>query len=248
MSQPATSGRRVAFFGGSFDPPHLGHLALARAALATLELDTILFAPVGVQPLKSGGATAGFEDRLEMTRLAIEGEPGFAVSLADAPRADGAPNYTLETIQRLHDELTQDCSPPRGCTLYCLMGADSLAGLRLWHRAEEIPFVAPLIVGSRPGQQLEDLKRMLPAGLMLEPAKEAAIQGTEQSKVALRCYSLLNTAGQRAPFYLLPTLNVEISASQIRDRIRNPERGKSGSLLPDAVAEYIGLHGLYLES
>ena len=88
----------MAFFGGSFDPPHLGHLAVARAAQAALGLDTVLFAPVGAQPLKPQGSTAGFEDRLAMTRLAIAGEPGFAVSLADAPKPSGAPNYTLETL------------------------------------------------------------------------------------------------------------------------------------------------------
>src|SRR5271166_4689651 len=89
---------RIAFFGGSFDPPHLGHLAVARAARAALGLDLVLFAPVGAQPLKPRGSTAPFEDRLAMTRLAIHAEPGFAVSLADAPRPSGAPNYTLETL------------------------------------------------------------------------------------------------------------------------------------------------------
>ena len=82
---------RVAFFGGSFDPPHLGHLAIARAARDAFHLNVVLFAPVGAQPLKPEGAAAGFEDRLAMTRLAIKGEPGFAVSLADAPKTHGKP-------------------------------------------------------------------------------------------------------------------------------------------------------------
>lgn len=60
-------GRRVAFFGGSFDPPHLGHLAVARAARKALCLDRVLFAPVGAQPLKPAGSTAPFADRLRMT-------------------------------------------------------------------------------------------------------------------------------------------------------------------------------------
>ena len=68
----------MAFFGGSFDPPHLGHLAVARAARAAFHLDTVLFAPVGAQPLKPEGSAASFEQRLAMTRLAIAGEPGFA--------------------------------------------------------------------------------------------------------------------------------------------------------------------------
>ena len=68
MEQPA-AGKRVAFFGGSFDPPHFGHLAVARAARAALELDCVLFSPVGVQPLKPSGSTASFEDRVDMPRL-----------------------------------------------------------------------------------------------------------------------------------------------------------------------------------
>ncbi len=91
--------QRVAFFGGSFDPPHLGHLAIARAARDGLKLDKVLFAPVGAQPLKPLGSTAAFEDRVAMTRLAIAEEPGFALSLLDAPDPDGKPNYTLETLE-----------------------------------------------------------------------------------------------------------------------------------------------------
>ena len=182
MSQAESSGRRVAFFGGSFDPPHLGHLAVAQAARAALGLDTVLFAPVGAQPLKPVGATASFDDRVAMTRLAIKGETGFEVSLADAPKASGAPNYTLETLENLQRALGRDCA------LYCLMGADSFAGLRLWHRAAEIPFVAHLIVASRPGERIEDLQSFLPAGLTLEPS---AAPELPDSNVEVRCYSVL---------------------------------------------------------
>ena len=173
MLHPSVDGRRVAFFGGSFDPPHRGHLAVARAARDALRLDQVLFAPVGAQPLKPLGSTAGFPDRLQMTRLAIADEPAFAISLADAPArygaANSAPNYTIETLLRLRTELAA------GDALFCLMGADSFLGLRRWHRGAEIPFVAPLIVASRPGQLLGDLAAVLPAGLSIdaEPANTA---------------------------------------------------------------------------
>jgi nicotinate-nucleotide adenylyltransferase len=247
MSQPQSGGRRIAFFGGSFDPPHLGHLAVARAAREALGLDAILFAPVGAQPLKPTGSTASFEDRVAMTRLAIAGAPEFAVSLADAPRPSGAPNFTLDTLKNLRSELSPDC------TLYCLMGADSFVGLRLWHRSAEIPFVAPLIVASRPGQPLNDLKALLPAGLTMEPAtaSDLAAANVGKSKVEVRCYSLMNQAGARAPFYLLPGLDVGISASRIRELARtqigsatgSPEEGEQ--LMPDAVFNYMRSHGLY---
>ncbi len=251
MNQPIHGPRRIAFFGGSFDPPHLGHLAVARAAREALGLETVLFAPVGSQPLKPAGSTGSFEDRVAMTELAIAGEAGFAISLTDAPKPSGEPNYTLETLEKVREGL------PAECELYCLMGADSFVGLRLWHRAAEIPFVAPLIVASRPGQSLDDLKALLPAGLTLEPSEDSgcAEGEVEKSEMEVRCYSLLGlsgkVAGKRTPFYLLPGLNVEISASRVREMARAQPGASEGSaapgheLLPGAVFEYMRSHGLY---
>ena len=245
MTQWAKPEHRVAFFGGSFDPPHLGHLAVAHVAFAALTLDTVLFAPVGAQPLKPAGAIVSFDDRVEMTRLAIEGERAFRLSLADGPKPGGKPNYTLETLQAVKNGL------PQHSRLYCLMGADSFAGFQQWFRAAEIPFVAPLIVASRPGQPLTDLEELLPSGLSLEPTceSEPARMNAEHSKIELQCYSLLNPAGQRAPFYLLPGLDIPISASKIREMFREPGGAGNlkvdGELLPAAVAEYIRSRGLY---
>ncbi len=235
-----TAGGRVAFFGGSFDPPHLGHLAVARAARAALGLDTVLFAPVGVQPLKPRGATAAFEDRLAMTRLAVADEPGFAVSLIDAPQPSGAPNFTLETLEKLRAQ------QPAGGRLFCLMGADSFFGLRHWHRADEIPFVAPLIVASRPGQPLDQLQTALPAGLALEPGAFETGAGQIEPSITLQTFSVANGFGRHAPFYLLPGLDVEISASAIRAQVRGDgETTSAGKLLGEAVAGYVWSHDLY---
>jgi len=235
MIRTAVSGRRVAFFGGSFDPPHRGHLAVARAARAALELDEVLFAPVGTQPLKPQGSTASFSDRLEMTRLAIAGEPGFSLSLADAPVAGHLPNYTVDTLARLRAQLRSDGK------LFCLMGADSFLGLRRWHRGAEIPFAAPLIVASRPGQLMGDLAAVLPEGLSID-AESAPAAGED-----VRSYTLRNTSGATTPFYLLPGLHVEISASQIRHQVHAAlGRLPAGhELLSDAVCEYIAAHRLY---
>jgi len=228
-----SDGSRVAFFGGSFDPPHLGHLAVARAAWAALDLDTVLFAPVGAQPLKPKGSTAGFEDRVAMTRLAIAGEAGFEVSLIDAPRTGDAPNYTLETLERLRSEL------PGGAELFCLMGADSFFGLRQWHRAAEIPFAATLVVASRPGQALSDLEAALPAGLALADCEDCKKNGHE-----LRTCRLSDGGGRRALFFLLRNLHVEISASAIRAQL-NAGALATGILQP-AVRDYIAMHRLYI--
>ncbi len=241
MDPSAQCSPRVAFFGGSFDPPHRGHLAVARAARAAFRLDSVLFAPVGAQPLKPCSPGAAFADRLEMTRLAIDGEPGFSLSLVDAPRPDHEPNYTLETLLSLRAAL------PAGGLLFCLMGADSYLGLRGWRRAAEIPFAAPLIVASRPGQKMDGLETALPQGLRMEAAADA---GQTAGEVEVRRYVIVNPAGERAPFYLLPGLHEEISASAIRDQIWDqaqdqPEQRAAGNPLPDAVAAYIRARGLY---
>ncbi len=190
MEEQVLRGTRVAFFGGSFDPPHLGHLAIAQAAQASLALDTVLFAPVGYQPLKPKGSTAGFEDRMAMTELAIAGEPGFEISAIDAPKADGRPNYTVDTLARLKSQMTADCA------LYFLMGADSFLNLKKWHRAAEIPFLAPLIVAFRPGESMDDLKAALPLGLSVETPPARARAGEPS----------------------VPASMVEVLAAQKRDR------------------------------
>jgi len=243
--------RRVAFFGGSFDPPHMGHLGVARAAQLALGLDTVLFAPVGTQPLKPQGPVSGFQDRLAMTRLAIAAEPHFALSLADAPKSSGAPNYTLETLLALRAQL-----PPQS-NLFCLMGADSFATFRRWHRAAEIPFVAPLVVASRPSvlqwsqgslRLTDDLASALPEGLELEAVPE---QEDGTLKIALRRYILRNPAGIQTLFYLLPGLHIDISASDIRNQIRTQSSAASTaqqprrSMLPPPVLEYIRARHLY---
>jgi len=230
---------RVAFFGGSFDPPHLGHLAVARAARDALRLDRVLFAPVGAQPLKPGGSTALFADRLAMTELAIAGEPGFEISRADAPTAGGGPNYTLETLRRLRAGL-----PAHGC-LFCLMGADSFASLRRWRGAAEIPFAASLVVASRPGQNLDDLTCCLPQGLSLD-SRTPEERREARSAIELCTYLIRNSKGESAPFYLLPDLDVEISASDIRSHIRASDQDPAAThSLPASVADYIRTHGLY---
>jgi len=243
MGSSSLAGKRVAFFGGSFDPPHQGHLAVARAAREALALDTVLFAPVGAQPLKPEGSTAGFEDRVAMTRLAIAGEPGFAVSLADAPKPSAAPNYTFETLLDLRAQL-----PPDG-RLFCLMGADSFFALRRWHRAAEIPFVAPLIVASRPGQPFDDLREALPHGLTMDavPPGPDPTHESSGSAFGLLRYVLHNPAAETTPLYLLPGLNIEISASQVREQIqRTAEASDSGSeLLCASVLDYIRARRLY---
>jgi nicotinate-nucleotide adenylyltransferase len=144
---------RVALFGGSFDPPHHGHIAIATAAADVFDLDRVLFAPVGRQPLKSETAAASFADRLAMVELACKIDKRFVVSDVDAPRPDGAPNYTVDTLQRL-----REAEPD--ARLFNLVGADSFLNLRRWHEPERLLKLAEWIVVSRPGFALADLSSL----------------------------------------------------------------------------------------
>jgi nicotinate-nucleotide adenylyltransferase len=144
---------RLALFGGSFDPPHHGHIAIATAAADAFDLDSVLFAPVGRQPLKKGRAEASFTDRLAMVELVCTSDPRFAVSDLDAPRNDGAPNYTVDTLASLRETLPE-------ARLFNLVGADSFLDLPRWHEAELLLELAEWIVVSRPGFPLADLSSL----------------------------------------------------------------------------------------
>jgi nicotinate-nucleotide adenylyltransferase len=144
---------RLALFGGSFDPPHYGHIAIATAAADVFDLDQVLFAPVGRQPLKAEGVAASFADRLAMVELACRLDSRFAVSDLDAPRSDGTPNYTVQTMAALHEVMPD-------ARLFNLVGADSFLDLPRWHEPERLLELAEWIVVSRPGFPLADLSAL----------------------------------------------------------------------------------------
>lgn len=157
---------RVALFGGTFDPPHRGHLSIATAAADAFRLDKVLFAPVALQPLKPEGHPTPFADRLAMTTLACRQDPRFEASTLDAPRPDGLPNYTVDTIAtltRLHPE----------DTLFNLTGADSFLDLPRWREPNRLLELAEWIVVSRPGFALDNLDDL--ADLHLTPHQRARI-------------------------------------------------------------------------
>ena len=130
---------RVGVFGGTFDPVHVGHLAIAHAALESVPLDRVLFVLAKRSPLKERGPVASEGDRLRMLELAIANEPRFAVSRLELDR-DG-PSYTVDTLERLagKDEL------------FLILGSDALADLARWKDPDRIARLATLVVAERPG-------------------------------------------------------------------------------------------------
>jgi nicotinate-nucleotide adenylyltransferase len=142
---------RVALFGGTFDPPHRGHLSVATAAADHFDLDRVLFAPAGKQPLKVR-ATA-FADRVTMVEMACATDSRFSVSLVDAPREDGRPNYTVDALAALRNSMPED-------RLFNLVGADSFLTMRQWRQPERLLELAEWIVVSRPGFPLDRLEAL----------------------------------------------------------------------------------------
>ncbi|HEY4356531.1 MAG TPA: nicotinate (nicotinamide) nucleotide adenylyltransferase [Acidobacteriaceae bacterium] len=205
---------RIGFFGGTFDPPHLGHLAVAQAALRTYALDRILIAPTGHQPLKPHSPIASFADRLAMVELLCREANGLQASAIDRPQPDGAPNFTIDTLARLRAGLDSNGSPDASpdVSLFMIVGADAFLDLRRWREPDKLLEAAEWIVVSRPG-----------AALDLAPLKL--------------------TATQRARVYLLDTVHVPVSATEVRAQLQ-AHHDVSG-LLPPEVSAYIRAHHLY---
>ena len=144
----------VGILGGTFDPVHRAHLALAQAALDRLGLAQVLWIPAGRPPHRAAPRTAA-TDRLAMVRAAIAGEPRFVLDPGEADSA--APSYTVETLERLRRQF--GAAQP----LVLLMGADAFRGLPDWHRWRELFGLAHLAVATRPGFPLADFAPELAA-------------------------------------------------------------------------------------
>ena len=172
---------RVAFFGGTFDPIHRGHTAIAQAAAQQFGLGEIVFAPVGRQPLKAKAAGAPFADRLAMVRLACETavlRAKLVASDIDAPKSDGEPNYTVDTLAEL-------ARTRRDAELFAISGADSFLTLRSWREPDRLLELAQWIVVSRPGFPLSR-QGLAALGLTEEPLARIHLLATVHEDVSAR--------------------------------------------------------------
>ena len=141
----------VGILGGSFDPVHNAHLAVARTALNELKLAKVLWIPSGTPPHREA-PKAPAADRAAMVALAIAGEPRFVLDEREIRKA--APGYTVETLEDLRAELGPQAE------LVLLIGADQHARLNTWHRWEELFGLARIAVFARPGLELDDAQRV----------------------------------------------------------------------------------------
>jgi nicotinate-nucleotide adenylyltransferase len=164
---------RIALFGGTFDPPHRGHIAIAKAAADAFALDRVLFAPTALQPLKLDAAPSPFATRLALAEAACKEDARFEVSGIDGPHPDGSPNYTVDTLTELAKIYAGD-------VLFNLVGADSFLDLRKWRDPDRLLDISEWIVVSRPGHALGDKEL---ASLQLMPEQRSRVHlliGVEQ--------------------------------------------------------------------
>ncbi len=147
---------RIGILGGTFDPIHYAHLAIAEEARTQLELEWVIFVPAGQPPHKLGEVITPAHHRLAMLELALASNPHFHISRVDLERP--GPCYTADTLALLQEEWGLEAE------LYFIIGADSLLEMHTWYHPERIVGLAQLVVAPRPGNPLHlaELEKLLP--------------------------------------------------------------------------------------
>ena len=211
---------RIGIFGGTFDPVHRGHLAVARAALRRLKLDRLYFIPAGVPPHKQRRPLAAFRHRFAMLRLATAGQPRFAVSKLEALGV----HYSIDTVRRMKRSLK------KGDRLFFLIGIDAFHDIATWRQAEALVRECEFLVSVRPGWSLRDVSLTLPPSL-----RRSAGCYPRRGRGALQVDGVV--------IHLLRGVRAPVSATQVRAAAR---RGRPlTSFVPAPVARYIKKARLY---
>ncbi|HWW15111.1 MAG TPA: nicotinate-nucleotide adenylyltransferase [Candidatus Dormibacteraeota bacterium] len=229
----------IGLFGGTFDPIHRGHLALARAARERCKLARIVFVAANIPPHKQQQPLLGFAHRYAMIALATAEEKDFVPSLLEAPEdssSEGAkekarvakPNYTIDTVKRLKRSFK------KADRLFLLIGIDAFADIAKWHQAEALFRECEFVVASRPGFSLADVANALPASL--RPRVEVTRPFHKQAATG-------DLVLKGVTIHLLEEVYQPISSTAVRDAAA---AGKPlGRFVEPAVAEYIKKMGLY---
>jgi nicotinate-nucleotide adenylyltransferase len=251
----------LALFGGTFDPVHKGHLALAQAAQQRFDLKQIHFVPANVPPLRAGQPLAPFEDRYAMLALATLGEKAFFPSRLEAPQADhvpGDPPAEVVEMPRPRKRAKTTHGGPmhhhggsganysidtvrrfkrtlgKSDRLFFIIGIDAFLKIAQWKEPEALLSEAEFIVGSRPGHSLAQVADALPEGIRPKKAVSQAFRKQPaQGELVLG----------PAHIHFLEGVDVPVSSTQIRATVAG---GRSlARFVPEPVAEYIRKMRLY---
>ncbi len=222
----------VALFGGTFDPIHTGHIAVARAAQQRFDLSRVYIVPADIPPHKQTRPITPYHHRYAMACLATQGQKDLVPTLLEAPDAEGRPrygaNYSVDTVRRFKQTLK------KSDRLFFLIGIDAFVDIAKWREPEALLRECEFIVVSRPGFSLADVAGALPASmrpsdLVLKPFQKQAATGD------------IVLGG--ATLHLLEGLKEPASATIIREAAA---KGRAiNRWLDPPVAEYIKKMGLY---
>jgi nicotinate-nucleotide adenylyltransferase len=224
--------RRIALFGGSFDPIHNGHLAVARAADRRFNFDEIHFVPASRPPHKLKQHLAPFPHRFAMVSLACTEHPHFVPSLAEAGEDfSGAQlHYSVDTVRYFRHAYHS-----HGDRIFFMIGADAFLDIPMWKEYETLLGLCDFIVANRPGLRMEALRLVIP------PALFARTNGKKQPDDAHPSPVVAHL--EKTTVYLLENVASDVSATDIR---RKTHRGQSiHGLVSSRVEEYILKQGLY---
>lgn len=221
--------RRLALYGGTFDPVHLGHTAVARGLSKLFALDEVLFIPAHVAPHKRKGLVTPALHRYAMLALATQGEGRLRVSTMelDAPEKP----YTFETLARVQEQLDG------GAQLFFVMGADSWTEITTWREWERVLALSNHIVVSRPGYDLST-GHVTPA--VLERIVDLRGMETERAEKVIE-------RSEGLKIFITDAVNMDVSATEIRRAAREGRGADWLSLVAPPVAEYIEKYELYKE-
>ncbi|GAC1658186.1 MAG: nicotinate-nucleotide adenylyltransferase [Acidobacteriaceae bacterium] len=220
---------KLCLFGGTFDPIHLGHTAIAAAAADRYALKQVLFCPAYLSPFKAGYATAPYLHRFAMVSLATAGEQRFLPSDLESPEITGGagPNYTVDTLRRLrHTQRKSD-------RLFFLCGSDAFAEIARWKEAETVLKMCEFIVAARPGHSVADVAEALPDSMRPSTKVLRAAKAAETESLVI--------AG--ATLHIMAETAERSSSTRVRAAVG--KKRPADSQLHPSVAEYIKKTKLY---
>lgn len=222
--------KRIALYGGTFDPVHNGHLAVAQNVLKLFALDEVFFIPAHVAPHKRGRVPTPGLQRYAMLALATQKDERLRISTIelDAPERP----YTIDTLARLQSEIG-----PQEARLFFMMGADSWADITTWREWERLLLASDHIIVTRPGYELSTEH-------VTDEVRERFkdMRGTEPERVARE---MKKSAGMK--IYVTDAVLMDVSATAIRRAARAGRDDEVRALVPPPVADYIRKYGLYTE-
>ncbi|MFN2493019.1 MAG: nicotinate-nucleotide adenylyltransferase [Pyrinomonadaceae bacterium] len=217
--------KRIAIYGGTFDPVHSAHLEIARKVSEVFVIDEFLFVPARLAPHKLDREVSSALHRYAMLALATEEEPRLRISTFELEGEKR--QYTVDTLLHFSSEQEQLAD------LFFVMGGDSWSEITTWRQWERLISLCNLIVVTRPGFEIST-QAVAPPG-----ASVVDVRGMNRERI-----SALVQAGKQKIF-LTDAVMLDVSATKVRQAVRENRRENLTKLVPPAVADYIGKYRLY---